>query len=250
MQILRPALSSALALTLVTLPTNSALAMQPAEAEQPAEGAGDAAPAETADPAAAGETPAEGDPAAGETPAEGDPAAAGETPAEGDPAAAGEADPAAEGAEGEGEAEAEAEAEGEGEGEGEEAAPEPAAAPEGPIADDMPTEPKIGKWPAKGTGMLISGGTMLALGTAGLISSIVLTNCPEPANSVGCKNQHNRDFLLPIAASVMTIGVLLLVVGGANAVKYKRWKESSGPKQALAPTFNRNGAGLAYSLRF
>ncbi len=250
MQILRPALSSALALTLVSLPTNSALAMQPAAAEQPAEGAGDAAGAETADPAA-GETPAEGDPAAGETPAEGDPAA-GETPAEGDPAAA-EGDPATEGAEtegAEGEGEGEGEGEEEGEGEGEEAAPELAASPEGPVDDDMPTEPKIGKWPAKGTGMLISGGTLLALGTAGLITSIVLTNCPEPANSVGCKNQHNRDFLVPISASVMTVGIVLLVVGGANAVRYKRWKESSGPKQALAPTFTRNSAGLAYSMRF
>ena len=42
----------------------------------------------------------------------------------------------------------------------------------------------------------------------------------------------------------------VVVVGAANAVKYKRWKESSGPKQALAPTFTRNSAGLAYSLKF
>ena len=226
MQILRPALSATLALTLVALPTNSALA------QQPAGGAADAQPA-GADPNAETDPAAEGEGAEGEG-AEG---------AEGEGAEG-------EGAEGEG---AEGE-EGEGEeGEGEEGEGDGAIAvtgPEGPVDDDTPTEPKIGKWPAKGTGMLISGGVLLGLGTAGLITSILLTNCPEPANSIGCKNQHNRDFLVPISASVITVGIVLLAVGGANAAKYKRWRESSGPKQALVPTFNRQSAGLAYTLKF
>ena len=231
MQILRPALSATLALTLVALPTNSALA------QQPAGGAADAQPA-GADPNAETDPAAEGEGAEGEG-AEG---AEGEG-AEGE-GAEGEG---AEGEEGEGE-------EGEGEeGEGEEGEGDGAIAvtgPEGPVDDDTPTEPKIGKWPAKGTGMLISGGVLLGLGTAGLITSILLTNCPEPANSIGCKNQHNRDFLVPISASVITVGIVLLAVGGANAAKYKRWRESSGPKQALVPTFNRQSAGLAYTLKF
>jgi hypothetical protein len=219
--------------------------MQPTEGD-PAPGATDATPSET--------TPTDGQPATDASPSEGTPAEG--TPAEGTPA---EGTPA--------EGEGTAPAEGEGAAPVEEAATdsaEPADATaeadaagedvidiEGPANIDTPTEPKIGKWPAKGTGMMISGGVLLGLGIGGLITSILVTNCPEGVgNTYGCKNQDNREFLVPIAASVMTVGAVLLIVGGTKMAKYKKWQRTVGTTQAVVPTFTRSGAGLTYIARF
>ena len=229
----RALISSALVLTLAVLPASPAAALQPAGDEGESISVG------------------EGDPDEGESVSLG----------EGE----GEAAPEGEG-EGEsvslGEGEGEAAPEGEGaeqlpaEGEGVEEPAEGEASTdsltlEGP-EDDSLKEPTFGRWKAKGTGMLISGGILLGLGAAGLVTSIVLTNCPEPANTIGCDFKDNRTFLVPIAGTVITAGIVLLTVGAITRVKYKRWQERvATSKQAmLTPTFTASGAGLSYSMRF
>ena len=181
----------------------------------------------------------------------------------------------AEGAEGEGaDGAAEGEgAEGEGaEGEGAEAAPEePAPEPEPepepePVAEaappmlpegpERPPEPMIAGKPAKGKGMMIAGGVLLGGGIAATITSIFLTSCPEPANTVGCKYATHRTLAVPIAGSVTLVGGLLLGVGIAYAVRYKKWQrwkpedDKKIKKTAFVPTFMPGGAGVGYVGRF
>ncbi|MEZ4380243.1 MAG: hypothetical protein R3A79_02770 [Nannocystaceae bacterium] len=178
--------------------------------------------------------------------------------------------PEGEGVEGEG-AEGEG-AEGEGaEGEGAEveepvAEPEPEPEPE-PVAEvapppalpegpTRPPEPTIAGKPAKGKGMMIAGGVLLGGGIAGTIASILLTSCPEPANTVGCKYSTHRTLAVPVAASVTLAGGLLLGVGVAYAVRYKKWQnwkpedDKKIKNTALVPTFMPGGAGLGYVGRF
>jgi hypothetical protein len=156
------------------------------------------------------------------------------------------------------EAEPEPEAEAEPEPE-----PEPAPAPE-PAPDpyaDRPPEPQIGGKPAKGLGMTIAGATLFAVGAGGTVASVMLTNCPEPASTVGCKYADQRAFAVPLSASVTAAGLLLLLVGIGYQVRYKRWKgwspDQSGGKGKLkvqtagvAPTFSRDGFGVGYVARF
>jgi hypothetical protein len=109
---------------------------------------------------------------------------------------------------------------------------------------------------AKGKGMMIAGGVLLAGGIAGTIASIFLTSCPEPANTVGCKYEPHRTLAVPIAASGALVGGLLLAVGVGYGVRYKRWQrwkpedEKVIKQSALVPTMTPGGAGLGYVGRF
>jgi hypothetical protein len=110
--------------------------------------------------------------------------------------------------------------------------------------------------PAKGKGMMIAGGVLLGGGIAGTIASILLTSCPEPANTVGCKYSTHRTLAVPVAGSVTLVGGLLLGVGIAYAVRYKKWQrwkpedDKKIKKTALVPTFMPGGAGVGYVGRF
>lgn len=144
----------------------------------------------------------------------------------------------------------------------EEAAPEPeppAALPE-PEGPKKPDEPTVAGKPATGKGLLIAGGTILGVGVGVTIASVLLTRCPDLSNTVGCKYNEQRDFLIPVSASVLTTGVLVLAVGIGFKIRHNRWKKWSpegdgkrGKKvkeTALVPTFVAGGAGLGYVGRF
>ena len=158
----------------------------------------------------------------------------------------------------------------EGEGEPAEAAepeselpePEPAPAP-APVSEgpERPPEPQIGGKPAKGVGMMIAGGTLLGVGVASLATSVVLTSCPEPANTTGCKYATHRTFVVPVTAAVTTAGLLLLLVGAGYSSRYKRWQRWT-PEQdrgkgkvkvetaAVGPSVWPGGGGVGYVGRF
>lgn len=136
--------------------------------------------------------------------------------------------------------------------------PEPATPPppveEGP---ERPPEPQIGGKAAKGTGMMIAGGTLLGVGAGALTASVLLTQCPEPANTVGCKYAPHRTFVVPVSAAVTTAGLLLLLVGAGYSTRYKRWKAWSPEKErakvktaAVGPTLIPGGGGIGYVGRF
>lgn len=137
--------------------------------------------------------------------------------------------------------------------------PEPAPTPAEPEGPKKPDEPVIAGKPATGKGLLIAGGTILGVGVGVTITSILVTHCPELANTVGCKYHDQRNFLIPISASALTTGALLLAVGIGFKVRHNRWKswspESDRSRKkvkeaALVPTFVAGGAGLGYVGRF
>jgi Ca2+/Na+ antiporter len=100
---------------------------------------------------------------------------------------------------------------------------------------------------------MIAGGTLLGLGAAGLISSIMLTRCNTLEDNFACKNQHNSTFAVPATAAATLLGAVLLFVGVGYRVRYKKWenwKPENAPKTAVYPTLLRGGAGVGYSLRF
>ena len=258
-------ISPFLATALVALPVSQAQAAAFAQAGEPA-GGGASADAtvggDTSPPAAPAEG-AEGAPAEGAegAPAEGAEGAPAEG-AEGAPAEGAEGAPAegAEGAPAEGAEGAPVEgAEGMSEEVAEpEPAPEPevAPAPVVPEGPERPPEPMIAGKSAKGKGMMIAGGVLLAGGIAGTITSLLLTSCPEPANTVGCKYEPHRTLAVPLAVSGALAGGLLLAVGVGYGVRYKRWQrwkpedERVIKQSALVPTMTPGGAGLGYVGRF
>ncbi|MEZ4448632.1 MAG: hypothetical protein R3B09_04065 [Nannocystaceae bacterium] len=143
----------------------------------------------------------------------------------------------------------------------EEAAPEPEPEPPPPVPEgpQKPDEPVIAGKPATGKGLLIAGGTIFGVGVAVTITSVLLTNCPELSNSVGCKYHDQRNFLIPISASALTTGALLLAVGAGFKVRHNRWKRwtpesdrsaKNVKEAALVPTMIPGGAGLGYVGRF
>jgi len=234
--------SPLIAISLAVLPLPAAAA-QP-EAGAPAEPAADVAPAEGAEapPAEGAEAPVDG-----AAPAEG---VEGVESPEGENMEGTPTEPAPEG---EGAVPADGSAEGEaGDPAGE--APAEGEVPTEASVSDLPEEemlePKLAGRPAKGLGMMITGGVLVGLGAAGIGASFALTNCPEPSNSIGCKNQHNRRLLVPIAGSVALVGTLLLVVGGIHAARYKKWQAKNKNKVAIAPTYLPGGGGVAYSMQF
>jgi hypothetical protein len=74
----------------------------------------------------------------------------------------------------------------------EEVAPAPApVVPEGP---ERPPEPTIGngKYKAKGTGLMIAGGTLFGVGLAGVLTTYFLTRCDEIEDNVRLQEQAEQ----------------------------------------------------------
>ena len=132
----------------------------------------------------------------------------------------------------------------------------PPAPPPEPIGPERPPEPTVanGKYKAKGTGLMIAGGSLLGLGIAGLLTSYFLTRCDELENSFSCRNKQNSTFAVPATGAAALLGAVLLAVGVGYHVRYKKWqnwKPSATPANtAVYPTLLRGGAGLGYSLKF
>ncbi len=129
--------------------------------------------------------------------------------------------------------------------------PPPPAVPEGP---ERPPEPTLGngKFKAKGTGLMIAGGTLFGLGAVGVITGFFLTRCPEPANSFACKNQQNNTFAVPATGAVTLLGAVLLAVGVTYRVRYRRWEQwdPKRAKTAFFPTLSPTGAGVGTVVNF
>ena len=111
----------------------------------------------------------------------------------------------------------------------------PTPEPQGPV---RPPEPTVAnnKYKAKGTGLMIAGGTLLGLGTAGLITSILLTRCDTLEDNFACKNQHNNTFAVPATAAATLLGAVLLFVGVGYRVRYKRWENWTPEKASRIAT--------------
>jgi len=121
--------------------------------------------------------------------------------------------------------------------------------PEGP---ERPPEPTLGngKFKAKGTGLLISGGVALGLGLAGMITSIFLTRCPEGEieDSFACKNRQHNTFAVPATGAAALLGVVLLAVGLTYRVRYKRWEnwDPNRARTAFRPSFTASGVSFKF----
>ncbi|MDC0671325.1 hypothetical protein [Nannocystis radixulma] len=121
--------------------------------------------------------------------------------------------------------------------------------PEGP---ERPPEPTLGngKFKAKGTGLMIAGGTLLGAGIVGVITSFFLTRCPEGEveNSFACKNRQHNTFAVPAFGAAALLGAVLLIVGGTYRARYKRWEnwDPTRAKTAFRPTVTANGVGFKF----
>lgn len=237
----RRILCTVLAATLVALPTNEALAAPATTPTKPPVTSTAPAPG-TAAPAAA---PGAAAPADGTVPTDGADAPPDDAPPDGtdappdaivDPSAAPDAaaEPPPE------------------EPTPEEVAPPAPVVPEGP---ERPPEPTVGngKYKAKGTGLLIAGGTLFGVGLAGVLTTYFLTRCTELEDTFACNNRQNSTFAVPATAALTLLGAVILLVGAGYHVRYKRWERwTPGPnkKTALTPTMLRGGAGVSYTVKF
>lgn len=230
-------LSALLATTMMTLPSNVALADVGAfapeeEGAEPAEG--------DAPDATEGEEPTDEEAKADEAEGEEE---TGEEPEEGEEGTEGEAT----------EEEAEEEPEEEPKEEPKPAAEEapPPEAPEGPARPPEPTYGAKGK-PAKGTGMIIAGGVLLGVGVAGTITAALITRNCDIHGPLQCKYENQDRFLIPMAAAGALMGGILLAVGFGFRTRYKKW-ESWSPKDnrtALVPVAFPGGGGVTYGGQF
>lgn len=121
--------------------------------------------------------------------------------------------------------------------------------PEGP---ERPPEPTLGngKFKAKGTGLMISGGVLLGAGLVGVITSYFLTRCPEEEieNSFACKNRQHNTFAVPATGAAALLGAVLLIVGLTYRARYKRWEnwDPNRAKTAFRPSFSANGVSFKF----
>ncbi|MCY1011149.1 hypothetical protein OV079_37440 [Nannocystis pusilla] len=121
--------------------------------------------------------------------------------------------------------------------------------PEGP---ERPPEPTLGngKFEAKGTGLMISGGVLLGAGLVGVITSYFLTRCPEEQieNSFACKNRQHNTFAVPATGAAALLGAVLLIVGLTYRARYKRWEnwDPTRAKTAFRPSFTANGVSFKF----
>ncbi|MFY0537151.1 hypothetical protein [Nannocystis pusilla] len=121
--------------------------------------------------------------------------------------------------------------------------------PEGP---ERPPEPTLGngKFKAKGTGLMISGGVLLGAGLVGVITSYFLTRCPEEQieNSFACKNRQHNTFAVPATGAAALLGAVLLIVGLTYRARYKRWEnwDPTRAKTAFRPNFTANGVSFKF----
>lgn len=134
----------------------------------------------------------------------------------------------------------------------EEEKPAEAAAPPVPEGPERPPEPTLGngKFKAKGTGLMIAGGTLLGLGVAGVLTTFFLTRCPESEldKSFACRNRQHNTFAVPATAAGALLGAVLLAVGVTYRVRYKRWEnwDPSQAKTAFRPNFTASGVSFNF----
>jgi hypothetical protein len=140
--------------------------------------------------------------------------------------------------------------------------PEPVAAPEPePSPEDLrPEEPKVGKRPAKGIGLMAAGGATLGAGLAWTIGFGLATRNCSYDGPLQCKLEDQDTLLIPMGVAMMTLGTILLGVGLGWHFRYKRWEswrpgQDDGKKRrrastALAPATLRGGGGLVWTGRF
>lgn len=132
--------------------------------------------------------------------------------------------------------------------------PPPAETPETvvPEGPERPPEPTLGngKFKAKGTGLMISGGVLLGAGLVGVITSYFLTRCPEEQveNSFACKNRQHNTFAVPATGAAALLGAVLLIVGLTYRARYKRWEnwDPTRAKTAFRPSFTANGVSFKF----
>jgi hypothetical protein len=107
-----------------------------------------------------------------------------------------------------------------------------------------------GKFKAKGTGLMIAGGTLLGLGIAGVLTTYFLTHCPEGEvdKSFACNNRQHKTFAIPATATVALMGAVLLIVGLSYRGKYKKWEnwDPNRAKTALRPHIGGTGVGFKF----
>lgn len=216
-----------LAAALVPLPGHAAPAPKPA---QPPPDTSTTSATGNAGPTmgTVGTAPAPADADAPPTDASDTPPAEGETPpAEGEPAP--DAVPVEEAAEPE---------------------PPPAELPAVSEGPERPPEPTLGngKFKAKGTGLMISGGVLFGLGAIGVVTTALLTRCEDLDNSFACKNRQHNTFAVPATATVALLGAVLLAVGVAYRVRYKRWENwnPNTAKTAFRPVITGSGIGVKF----
>lgn len=121
--------------------------------------------------------------------------------------------------------------------------------PEGP---ERPPEPMLGngKFKAKGTGLMISGGVLLGAGLVGVITSYFLTRCPDEDidKSFACKNRQHNTFAVPATGAAALLGAVLLIVGLTYRARYKRWEnwDPTRARTAFRPDFTANGVSFKF----
>lgn len=124
-------------------------------------------------------------------------------------------------------------------------------APEGP---ERPPEPTVGngRFKARGTGLMIAGGTLLGLGLVGMVTSIFLTRCTELDNSFACRNQQHNTFAVPATGAAALLGAVLLAVGVGYRVRYKRWEnwDPNKAKTAFFPSVSPHSVGAGAMIKF
>ncbi len=129
--------------------------------------------------------------------------------------------------------------------------PEVEPPPPTPTGPQRPDEPRIGGRPAKGVGLMATGGVLLGLGAAGLITTSLVTRKCSFDGPLQCKYRDQDEFLIPLTAAPTILGVVLLAVGAGYYVRYNKWEKWTPGKNAMvAPILGRNGGGVAVSGRF
>jgi hypothetical protein len=121
------------------------------------------------------------------------------------------------------------------------------------LEDERPPEPRIGKKPAKGKGLMIAGGTLAGVGLGLTVAFTLMTRNCSFDGPLQCRLQNQDDFLIPMGAAALLTGVMVLGVGVGYHIRYKRWERwtpENGKRTAFVPTASRNGGGLAVVGRF
>ena len=124
-----------------------------------------------------------------------------------------------------------------------------ALAPPGPQRPPQPVWGRKGQYARDGKGMLIAGGVTAGLGTAFIITSVLITRC-DFDSALSCRYGDQRDFLVPTAVAATALGGLLIGVGFALRSRYKKWERWTPEKAALVPTFSPEGGGVALVGKF
>jgi hypothetical protein len=139
---------------------------------------------------------------------------------------------------------------------------------------ERPEEPAFDGRPAKGTGLMIAGGTLMVAGIAGVITSAMMTTNCSYDGPLQCKYKAQDEVLIPLMSAPIALGLLLLGVGAGYRVRHNRWEawtpeaqmrrdeaakakverrrrgKKEPAKTALLPVASPLGAGLSFVGRF